>query len=249
MAVKEYSVRKLGKNYKVSEHFALGEFQCSDGSDIVKIDSNLLAFLEKLRAFGGFTIDVVSGYRTSSYNRKIGGASKSTHTQGYAADIKVKKDGKFVSGKLICCIAKDLGFNGVALIKGTGYSVHVDTANRIYRGDENYGYGNNVPNGNFYKYFNISKSQVEALKVKTNPVVKEDDEDMTEEKFEEMYDALMAKKEKEAPASWSQAARTWAEKNGIIKGTGSSMAYKKGLTREEMVEFLYRFGKLFKLIK
>jgi uncharacterized protein YcbK (DUF882 family) len=153
MAVKTYSVKKLGKNYKVSEHFTLGEFQCSDGSDKVKIDSNLLAFLEKLRSYGGFTISINSGYRTSSYNRKIGGASKSTHTQGYAADIVAKKDGKRISGKLICCIAKDLGFKGVALIKGSGYSVHLDMANRIYRGDENYGYGNNVPNGDFYKYF------------------------------------------------------------------------------------------------
>ena len=46
MAVKTYSVKKLGKDYKVSEHFTLGEFQCSDGSDKVKINSNLLAFLE-----------------------------------------------------------------------------------------------------------------------------------------------------------------------------------------------------------
>ena len=72
--------------------------------------------LEKLRAYGGFTVHINSGYRSPSYNRKIGGASKSQHTLGTAADIVVKKNGKTVSAKKICCLCQDLGFKGVAYI-------------------------------------------------------------------------------------------------------------------------------------
>lgn len=240
MAVRTYSVKKLGKDYKVSPHFKLKEFQCQDGSDIVKIDTNLLNFLEKLITYGGFTITIISGYRTVSHNRKVGGASKSKHIYGYAADINVRNEkGENVSGKLVCCLCQTLRFKGIGYMSET--STHVDMRpSGTYRGDERKDYGNNM-GGDFYKYFGISKAKVEALK--------EEDEDMTEQKFEEMFNALMTKKEKEAASSWSQASRTWAEKNGIIKGTGTSMAYKKFLTREEMVEMLNRFGKAFGLIK
>lgn len=187
MAVKTGYISKLGKNYKISEHFKAREFACRDGSDKFLYSTELFAMLEELRAFGGFTIGINSGYRSSSYNRKIGGASKSTHTQGYAADIVVKKDGKRVSGKLICALCQTLGFQGVAYIKGSGYAVHVDMSpSRIYRGDERYGYGNNV-GGDFYKYFGVTQAQIKALKAdsykkdifatkstsKVNPKVKE----------------------------------------------------------------------------
>ena len=44
---------------------------------------------------------------------------------------------------------------------------------------------------------------------------------------------------KQPPSSWSEEAREWAEKNGIINGDGSSMAYKRNCTREELVQILY----------
>ena len=154
----------MGRDYLISPLFTLNEMACKDGSDEVLYSTELMSMLEKLRSYGGFTVHINSGYRSPSYNRKIGGASKSQHTLGTAADIVVKKDGKCVSGKLICCLCQDLGFRGVALIKGSGYAVHVDMrASGTYRGDENHGYGNNV-GGDFYRYFGIKKSQVEALK-------------------------------------------------------------------------------------
>lgn len=154
---------KVGQDFLISPHFTLSEMACKDGSDKVLYNTELMAMLEKLRAYGGFTIRINSGYRTPAYNKRVRGAANSQHLKGTAADIVVKKDGKTVSGKLACCLCQSLGFDGVAYISPS--AVHLDVARRTYRGDERKGYSNNV-GGDFYKYFGISKAQVEALKVK-----------------------------------------------------------------------------------
>ena len=155
---------KLGKDFRISPHFTLGEMACKDGSDKVLYSTELMDKLEKLRAYGGFTIHINSGYRTAAYNRKIGGASKSQHISGTAADIVVKKDGKTVSGKLICCLCQYLSFKGIGYISES--AVHVDMRESgTYRGDERKGYSGNV-GGNFFTYFNIKQSAIDALKVK-----------------------------------------------------------------------------------
>ena len=46
-----------------------------------------------------------------------------------------------------------------------------------------------------------------------------------------------------APASWSQQARTWAEKAGIIAGgEGKGERYGSFATREEIVQMLWRLS-------
>ena len=74
-----------------------------------------------------------------------------------------------------------------------------------------------------------------------NLLHEEEDEDMTQEKFNEMMNNWLAEQAKLDPSSWSKNDRTWAEKNGIIKGDdqGRKM-YKKFVTREEMVTMLHR---------
>lgn len=69
-----------------------------------------------------------------------------------------------------------------------------------------------------------------------------EDEDMTQERFNEMMDNwLKEQSAKDTNASWSAAAREWAEKNGYVQGdeNGHKM-YKKFLTREEFVTVLHR---------
>lgn len=220
MSIKQVSIKKLGRDYKISPHFKLSEFACKDGSDTVLYSTELFEKLEELRAWidGTVTIGINSGFRTASYNKKIGGASGSQHTQGAAADIVVKQNGKRVSGKLICCLCQDLGFKGVALIKGSGYSVHVDMhPSRIYRGDENHGYGNNV-GGDFYKYFGISKSQVTALKAKK--VEKEEAAPTT----------------KTGVSDWAKEEMAEAIKRGITDGTRP----QDPATREEVAVMIVR---------
>lgn len=166
--IKTYSLAKYGRSYKLSNHFTLGEMACKDGSDTVKVSTELIDMLEKLRTYVGGTISINSGYRTSAYNKKIGGASASQHIQGTAADIIVKNhNGEIIDGRLVCCLCQTLGFKGVAWINYR--STHVDMrSSGIYRGTESKGYGNNV-GGDFYKYFGITKAQIEKLKYAEAP--------------------------------------------------------------------------------
>ena len=226
-------ISKVGRDYLISPHFSIGEMACKDGSDKVLYSTELMAMLEKLRAYGGFTVHINSGYRSPSYNRKIGGASKSQHTLGTAADIVVKKNGKTVSAKKICCLCQDLGFKGVAYISES--AVHVDMRNSgLYRGDERKGYSANV-GGDFYRYFNIPKSEINALKDK-----EQEEEKVTQQQFNDMMNVWISQQAAKEPEEWSKEDREWAEANGIIKGTGAGYSYRSYCTREQMVAFLHR---------
>lgn len=77
----------------LSEHFTVEEFGCRDGTPypVRWIDARLrplAGLLEKIRAEFAAPIEIVSGYRTPAYNRKIGGARRSQHVNGRAADIR-----------------------------------------------------------------------------------------------------------------------------------------------------------------
>ena len=227
-------ITKVGRDYLISPHFKLDEMACKDGSDKVLYSTELMSMLEKLRAYGGFTVHINSGYRSPSYNRKIGGASKSQHTLGTAADIVVKKNGNTVSAKKICCLCQDLGFKGVAYISES--AVHVDMRESgSYRGDERKGSSANV-GGDFYRYFNIPKSEIEAMKYE-----KQEEEKVTQQQFDEMMNVWIAKQAAKEPEEWSKDDREWAEANGIIKGTGAGFSYRAYCTREQIVAFLHRF--------
>ena len=52
MSIKTYSLKKHGST-KLSEHFTVREFACSDGSDEIRIDPKLVDYLEKIRAHFG----------------------------------------------------------------------------------------------------------------------------------------------------------------------------------------------------
>lgn len=70
-------------------------------------------------------------------------------------------------------------------------------------------------------------------------------EEMTETEIRKIVREEIAAVAKEQqlkqPASWSKDDREWAEKNGIIQGNGSGMAYQAPCTREQMVAFLHRY--------
>ncbi len=106
-------------NIQISKNFKLKEFQCKDGSQLVKIDSELLQKLQQLRDLIGKPIMVNSGYRTPEYNKRVGGAKNSYHMQGKAVDIKV--NGLSISE--LKANALEVGFNGVGVYKNF---LHVD---------------------------------------------------------------------------------------------------------------------------
>lgn len=242
--IKTVSIKSLGRDYKISPHFKLSEMACKDGSDKVFYSTELMAKLEELRAYGGFTVSINSGYRTPAYNKKIGGASRSQHRFGTAADIVVKKNGAVVSAKRVCCLCQSLGFKGIGYISAN--AVHVDMrAVGSYRGDELRGFNGNV-GGDFYRYFGISKAEIEALKVSQEPVNPEEnkEDNMTQDQFNAMMNNWISQQAAKEPHEWSAEARKWAEENNIITGTGAGFSYLAGCDREMVITFLYRLYNL-----
>lgn len=63
---------------------------------------------------------------------------------------------------------------------------------------------------------------------------------MTQEAFERHLQQWLQKLRQQQPGPWSQQARAWAEKTGLLRGDGQSMAYRAPVTREELAEILYR---------
>lgn len=79
----------------VTQHFQTSEFGCKDGTPyppdwFTERLRPLCRVLEELRYDLNAPIIITSGYRTPEYNTKIGGAPRSQHVQGRAADIQVK---------------------------------------------------------------------------------------------------------------------------------------------------------------
>lgn len=155
MAVKKYSLKRYGDK-NLSDHFRVREFRCKDGTDEILVDDDLVHMLEKLRSRlaevvgSECSININSGYRTKSHNKKIGGSSTSKHCLGKAADIKVKCNGENVSGKIVCCCAQDIWFDGIAKIDGI--YTHVDTRGYRWWADET---KNNKKVSDFYAYFGM----------------------------------------------------------------------------------------------
>ena len=89
MGVKTYSAKKDGSTY-LSTNFRVKEFACNDGSDTVLISEELVNLLQKIRDHFADQVIINSGYRTSTYNKQVGGATNSQHVKGTAADIVVK---------------------------------------------------------------------------------------------------------------------------------------------------------------
>ena len=89
MTIKAYSKAKDG-NKKLSTNFKVKEFACSDGSDPIFVDSELVNVLQKIRTHFGKAVTITSAYRTPARNKAVGGETYSQHLYGKAADIKVK---------------------------------------------------------------------------------------------------------------------------------------------------------------
>ena len=89
MTIKAYSKAKDG-NTKLSANFKVKEFACTDGTDPIFIDSDLVNILQKIRSHFGKAVTITSAYRTPPKNKAVGGTNYSFHLYGKAADIKVK---------------------------------------------------------------------------------------------------------------------------------------------------------------
>lgn len=79
---------------RLSTNFELKEFASSDGKEpseeVLKNLTELAKNLQVLRNHLKAPIQITSGYRSKEHNARIGGALKSFHVLGMAADIQVK---------------------------------------------------------------------------------------------------------------------------------------------------------------
>lgn len=89
MTIKAYSKAKDG-NKNLSKNFKVKEFACTDGTDPIFIDTELVEILQKIRSHFGKPVTITSAYRTPTKNKACGGEKYSQHLYGKAADIKVK---------------------------------------------------------------------------------------------------------------------------------------------------------------
>jgi hypothetical protein len=101
----------------LSEHFSRHEFADRRTGELRGPDEELVAILERLRRRIGRPLPIVSGYRSAATNRAVGGASRSQHRLGRAADIP--------SGLVTVDQAIGCGARGIGVRKG--WVVHVDS--------------------------------------------------------------------------------------------------------------------------
>ncbi|AKU42643.1 peptidase [Vibrio phage H188] len=71
-------------------HFKAKEFMCNCGCGQTKPNSELMAVLQLVRLHFNKPVVITSSYRCPKHNKAVGGASKSKHLEGIAADIQVK---------------------------------------------------------------------------------------------------------------------------------------------------------------
>lgn len=96
----------------------------------------------------------------------------------------------------------------------------------------------------YYKTSGDYQWQLFKQKIGDNINVNEEDEDMTQDKFNEMMEVYLNQQAEKNASSWSNTERTWAESKGYIKGDNlNRKMYKKFMTREEMIVVLYRIMK------
>lgn len=88
-----------------------------------------MAVLQTIRDHFDVPVKIVSGTRCEKHNRKVGGAKKSQHLLGTAADIQVSG----ISPGEVARFAKSLmkGYGGV---KAYATFTHVDTRANMWRG-------------------------------------------------------------------------------------------------------------------
>ena len=105
----------------LTKNFNSSEFDCKDGTTVPSaLLANLLELaknLQVLRDALNAPVKIISGFRSISHNKKIGGAKNSYHLRAMAADIVVKgyttgqvftkileliKSGKMSAGGLHC---------------------------------------------------------------------------------------------------------------------------------------------------
>ncbi len=101
----------------LSAHFSTHELADRRTGELDGEVGHLVEHLERLRSIcGDRPLTIVSGYRSPSTNAAVGGASRSQHLYGRAADIP--------PGYATVAQAEEAGFTGIG--ESDGWAIHVD---------------------------------------------------------------------------------------------------------------------------
>jgi len=153
-------------NQQLTTHIHSHELRCSCGHvHEIKYDPEHLQNIERLiKALSATKVIISSGYRCINGDKKVGGSGKGQHVEGRALDCKFYRGNTIIDARIVCCVAQDLGFRGIANISSKYQFVHLD--NRLttakYFGDEIK--GTNTVTSNFYQYFGLTPDQVSPYK-------------------------------------------------------------------------------------
>lgn len=124
MAIKTYT---KGTAVQLSANFKSTEFDCHGSGCCSKtlIDDKLVNYLQKIRKHFGKAVNINSGYRCKTHNARVGGASKSNHMDGEAADIRISG----VTPIELARYAESIGVLGIGVYS---WGVHIDTRTAKY---------------------------------------------------------------------------------------------------------------------
>jgi uncharacterized protein YcbK (DUF882 family) len=105
------------KNETMTKNFSIHEFNCKDGSPVPEMYfdnvQELAKNLQVIRDHIGEPLQILSGYRSPTHNKKVGGKSKSYHMKAMAADIACKSlTPKKLHSLILTLIAKGKVKNG-----------------------------------------------------------------------------------------------------------------------------------------
>lgn len=114
-------------NSNLSKHFKAKEFQSKDKNEYMLICKELITVLETIREHFNAPVIINSGYRTPSWNAKVGGTPNSYHCKGMAADIVVKAHSSSEVAKYADSIMEQGG-----VIRYTNFT-HIDVREERYR--------------------------------------------------------------------------------------------------------------------
>ena len=104
--------------FQISPNFWLHNFESPDTYE-VKLNTRLVSMLEALLIVAGKGLIITSAYRTPEYNAEVGGAKKSYHLRGAAADVQHNQ----LTLEQLARAAYKVGFTGILVHRG---HVHLD---------------------------------------------------------------------------------------------------------------------------
>lgn len=130
------------------------------------------------------------------------------------------------------------------IVEGTGSF----TGFQFYCGSDGKVVTNTIITHNGIEYMADDYGRLTEIVAKPDVILPEtEDEEMTQEQFEKMFDNMRGKLQDNDASNYSQEAREWAVSTGLVKG-GSTEEFNgmwhDFLNREQFVTILYRYAKM-----